>query len=174
MTFSLQSEHEWDVCVCVCVCALARALDARLACLHVLRLVVVKGQAHIEGAEGKCHSVLIHPSLAFLLACQAACVAWPWRWQLHKEVHVMRETVQHIRQHLPRSFVLENVEGIGDIPQSESASALSVIISDLEGSGYEVMARPIDMASFVQASRPRTRLLLCCARIVALHEESPQ
>jgi site-specific DNA-cytosine methylase len=77
------------------------------------------------------------------------------RWQVHKETEAMRDTIKHIRETQPRSFLLENVEGFGDKDEEHGRSALEYLCDEMRAAGYVVEPFLASLETWVNVARSR-------------------
>ncbi len=76
------------------------------------------------------------------------------RWQGHKETGVMLKCIQFIKVERPKSFLLENVLGFSDAPESQ-CSPLAFVIAELTAAGYNVHAITLGTEAWINCSRLR-------------------
>ena len=67
----------------------------------------------------------------------------------------MRGTFQFIKVAMPKTLVLENVEGILDMQSDEQRSPLDLALATLRKLGYATVALKFDMGLWLQVSRKR-------------------
>lgn len=77
------------------------------------------------------------------------------RWHSHPQSQVMRDSLQLVIKEQPKTVILENVLGFGDIAKGDDKSPLDLAMQTLRDGGYDAICVQVDLRTWVNVARPR-------------------